>query len=99
MAGRLPLAALWAVPAPHRALADAGIGAVVGAVVGAVLVLADLTGLCPLLTGLPTLGDYVPPGAVLAAVSASIPLLSLVSVVLAPVVEETIWRGHRVCAS
>lgn len=89
IAWRLPLAALWAVPAPGRAMVDAGLGAVVGAV----LALAYLTVLAPLLTQLQALGDYVPPGEVLATVSASIPLFFLANVLLAPVVEETIYRG------
>ena len=89
IAMRLPLAALWAVPAPGRALSDAGIGVVVGAV----LALAYLTVLAPLLTELQGLGDYVPPGEVLATVSASIPLFFLANVLLAPAVEETIYRG------
>lgn len=86
---RLPLAALWAVPAPGRALADAGIGAGIGAV----LALAYLTVLAPLLTVLQAWGDYVPPGEVLATISASIPLFFVANVMLAPVVEETIYRG------
>jgi membrane protease YdiL (CAAX protease family) len=89
IAGRLPVADLWAVPSRGRVLTDAGIGAVVGAV----LALAYLVALAPLLTQLQALGDYVPPGEVLATVSASIPLFFVANVLLAPMVEETIYRG------
>lgn len=86
---RLPMAKLWAVPAPGRAMRDAG----VGAAVGVVLAVAYLTGLAPLLTRLQAVGDYVPPGEVLTTVSASIPLFFVANVLLAPWVEETIYRG------
>lgn len=86
---RLPLAALWAWPGAVRAGRDAAWGAAVGAV----LALAYLWFLDPLLTVLQAMGDYVPPGEVLATVSASIPLFFLANVVLAPAVEETIFRG------
>lgn len=43
---------------------------------------------------LQALGDYVPPGAVLATVSASLLPFFLANVILAPLVEETLYRGQ-----
>ena len=39
-------------------------------------------------------GDYVPPGAVLPTVSSSLSLFFIANVLLAPLVEETIYRGY-----
>ncbi len=89
LAWRLPLGVLWALPERGRAAQDMGIGAAVGVV----LAVAYLVVLAPLLARLQGMADYVPAGAVLETVSASIPLFFVTNILLAPVVEETIYRG------
>jgi membrane protease YdiL (CAAX protease family) len=50
--------------------------------------------LAPLLETLQsTIGDFVPPGAVLPTVSSSIGLFFIANVLMAPLVEETLYRG------
>ena len=86
---RLPVPALWAEGAGAR-LPDAA----VSAGVGAGLAVAYLWALAPLMEWLQRdVGDYVPPGEVLATVSGQIMPFFLANVLLAPVVEETIYRG------
>lgn len=87
---RLPLAALWARADPTRTLADLGWGAAVGVV----LAVAYLWALAPLMEILQrSLGDYVPPGAVADTIAGQIGLFFIANVLLAPWVEETIYRG------
>lgn len=66
-----------------------------GAAVGTALVFAYIYALAPLLESAQRLiGDYVPPGAILPSVGA-LPLpFFLANVVLAPFVEENIYRGY-----
>lgn len=66
-----------------------------GAAVGTTLVFAYLYALAPLLAQAQQLiGDYVPPGAILPTMGA-LPLpFFLANVVLAPFVEENIYRGY-----
>jgi membrane protease YdiL (CAAX protease family) len=91
----LPLRDLWALPGPQKALADT----VIGAVTGAVIALAYLHLLAPLLVLAQTnLGDYVPPGAVLETVSAGLGMFFLANVLLAPWVEESLYRGFALRA-
>ena len=79
---RLPVPALWAEGAGAR-LPDAA----VGAGVGAGLAVAYLWALAPLMEWLQRdVGDYVPPGEVLATVSGQIMPFFLANVLLAPVV-------------
>jgi membrane protease YdiL (CAAX protease family) len=86
---RLPVRALWADGTGAR-LQDA----VIGAAVGVGLAVAYLWLLAPLMEWLQrVVGDYVPPGEVLATVSGQILPFFLANVLLAPVVEETIYRG------
>lgn len=86
---RLPVRELWAEGAGAWPQ-DAAIGVVVG--VG--LAVAYLWVLAPLMEWLQReVGDYVPPGEVLATVSGQILPFFLANVLLAPVVEETIYRG------
>lgn len=86
----LPWRDLWR-PGPGPLWRDLGIGAAVGLLL-AVLYLALLA---PVLSGLQAqVGDYVPPGAVLATISHDKTLFFIVNVLLAPAVEETIYRGH-----
>ena len=86
---RLPLARLWALPNADRVPGDV----LAGAVVGAGLAFAYIWFLAPLMAWLQARVDYVPPGEVLATVSASLPLFFVANVLLAPWVEETIYRG------
>ena len=91
----LPLRDLWALPGPQRALADV----LIGAATGAVIAVAYLTVLAPLLVMLQSnLGDYVPPGAVLETVSAGAGMFFLANVLLAPWVEESLYRGFALRA-
>lgn len=77
-----------------RALEKAGSSAVVGALAGVVLAIAYIHWLAPLLGVLQRdVGDFVPPGSVLPTVSSQIGLFFVANVVLAPLVEETLYRG------
>lgn len=87
---RLPLRTLWALPKADRAWRDLGWGIAVGAALAA-LYFGLLAGWMEALQR--GLGDYVPPGEVLATVSGQIALFFLANVLLAPFVEETIYRG------
>lgn len=92
---RLPLPALWRVPKAPVAARDA----VVGAAAGAGIAVLYLSVLAPLLVTLQTNpGDYVPPGAVLTSVSGNLALFFIANVLLAPWVEETIYRGFALQA-
>ena len=82
---------VWVMPNAKKALADVAFGLVVGVV----LALAYFKLLAPLLeTVQRAVGDYVPPGAVLPSVSSSLGLFFIANVLLAPLVEETIYRGY-----
>ena len=88
---RLPMRQLWAWPEGSRPAGDAALGALVGVA----LAVAYLSVLAPAMTILQRdIGDYVPPGSVLAAVSGNLWLFLVANVLLAPWVEETIYRGH-----
>ncbi|NRA19847.1 MAG: CPBP family intramembrane metalloprotease [Oceanospirillaceae bacterium] len=81
---------VWNVSAEQTIITDA----VLGAFVGALLALAYIYWLAPFLEVLQrTFGDYVPPGSVLRVVSGSIGLFFVANVILAPLVEETLYRG------
>lgn len=80
----------WVLPGFNKALADIS----VGLLAGALLAIMYLHWLAPLLENLQrTVGDYVPPGAVLPTVSSSIGLFFVANILLAPLVEETLYRG------
>ena len=82
--------AAWLLPDPGKAFSDI----TVGLLAGAILAVSYLYWLAPLLETLQrTLGDFVPPGAVLPTVSKSIGLFFIANVLLAPLVEETLYRG------
>ena len=82
--------AAWILPNPSKAFADITLGLLAGAL----LVILYLYWLAPLLETLQrTFGDYVPPGAVLPTVSSSIGLFFVANVLLAPFIEETLYRG------
>lgn len=72
---------------------------VIGAAVGGMIAAGYFLWLSPAMVWLQgNLGDYVPPGAVLPSVSANIALFFLANVVLAPAVEETLYRGFALQA-
>ena len=77
----------WNTPTNY----DIGIG--LGA--GLVIALAYLLLLAPFLTYLQsTVGDYVPPGEILATLANGKLIFFIANVLLAPFVEETIYRGY-----
>lgn len=80
----------WLLPEFSKAFADVAIGLFTGAL----LAIAYIYWLAPLLEYLQrVIGDFVPPGAVLPTVSSSISLFFIANVMLAPLVEETVYRG------
>ena len=80
----------WRWPGTDKALADIAIGLLAGTLLG----MAYLHWLAPVLETLQrSVGDYVPPGSVLPAVSGSLGLFFVANVLLAPWVEETLYRG------
>jgi len=82
--------AAWLLPDFSKAFSDI----TVGLLAGALLAISYLYWLAPLLETLQrTFGDFVPPGAVLPTVSSSIGLFFIANVLLAPLVEETLYRG------
>lgn len=82
--------AAWLLPDSSKAFSDI----TVGLFAGILLAISYLYWLAPLLETLQrTFGDFVPPGAVLPTVSSSIGLFFIANVLLAPLVEETLYRG------
>lgn len=82
--------AAWMPLVNDKALIDV----MVGMLCGAILAFAYIYWLAPLLEYFQsTFGDYVSPGSVLKTVSSSITLFFLANVILAPLVEETLYRG------
>ena len=82
--------AAWLLPDISKAFSDIA----VGLLAGALLAIAYIYWLAPLLETLQrTFGDFVPPGSVLPTVSSSIVLFFIANVLLAPLVEETLYRG------
>ncbi len=82
--------AAWLLPDPNKAFSDITIGLLAGAL----LAISYLYWLAPLLETLQrTFGDFVPPGSVLPTVSSTIGLFFIANVLLAPLVEETLYRG------
>lgn len=80
----------WQLPDVGKALSDIA----VGVLAGSLLAISYIYWLAPLLETLQrTFGDFVPPGSVLPTVSSSLGLFFIASVLLAPVVEETLYRG------
>jgi uncharacterized protein len=69
--------------------------ALIGIVPGAVLALLYFTVLSPSMTWLQrNVGDYVPPGELTGALGAALVPFFLANVVLAPFVEESLYRGY-----
>ena len=82
--------AAWLLPDFSKAFSDI----TVGLLAGTLLAIAYIYWLAPLLETLQrTFGDFVPPGSVLPTVSSSIGLFFIANVLLAPLVEETLYRG------
>lgn len=82
--------AAWLLPSLSKACSDV----TVGLLTGTLLAISYFYCLAPLLETLQrTVGDFVPPGAVLPTVSRSLGLFFVANVLLAPLVEETLYRG------
>jgi len=82
--------AAWLLPDLGKAFSDI----IIGLLAGTLLAIAYLYCLAPLLETLQrTFGDFVPAGSVLPTVSNSIGLFFIANILLAPLVEETLYRG------
>lgn len=101
----LGLGILFVILRPARAATIWSIGPVqsvlvegaVGAIVGVALAVAYMRTLAPLVERLQaSLGDYVPAGSILPTLSSDLPAFFLANVLLAPVVEETVYRGFAI---
>ncbi len=69
--------------------------ALIGAIPGAVLAVLYFTVLSPAMTSLQrNVGDYVPPGELSGALGAALVPFFLANVLLAPFVEESLYRGY-----
>ncbi len=80
----------WQLPARAVVLADV----TVGVLCGLGLAVAYLGWLSPLLVWLQrTVGDFVPPGSTRQALTGSLGVFFVANVLLAPLVEETLYRG------
>ena len=81
---------VWTLPPVPDAIADAVTGLAVGALIGAAYIgfLARW-----LERAQRSIGDYVPPGEVLSTVSGNLAPFAVANVLLAPLVEETLYRG------
>ena len=89
----LPLGFIWSLPNAVKTLGDL----VIGGWVGAFLAFSYLYWMNPAVEVLQrTVGDYVPPGSVLPAMSGSIGVFFIANVVLAPLIEETLYRGYAI---
>lgn len=89
----LPVDAIWVLPSSTKATTDVVIGVLTGGLLGVSYILW----LGPALERLQrTVGDYVPAGSVLPTVSRSIGLFFIANVILAPLVEETLYRGYAI---
>lgn len=83
----------WALPPATKAMGDVAIGVLVGSL----LAFAYISWLGPALEAVQrTLGDYVPAGSVLPTVSGSLGLFFIANVILAPLVEEALYRGYAI---
>jgi len=84
---------IWAIPGATKTFRDLAIGMLVGAL----LAFSYLYWISPTIELLQrTVGDYVPPGSVLPAISGSIGLFFIANVLLAPLIEETLYRGYAI---
>ena len=84
---------VWILPPTQKAMSDVAIGALVGGI----LAIAYIFWIGPVLEFLQrAVGDYVPAGSVLTTISGSIGLFFIANVLLAPLVEETLYRGYAI---
>jgi membrane protease YdiL (CAAX protease family) len=89
----LRVGAVWTLPEATQAKSDVAIGVLVGGL----LAVSYIFWMSPALEVLQrALGDYVPAGSVLATVSGSIGLFFIANVMLAPLVEETLYRAYAI---
>lgn len=85
--------AVWVLPHATKAINDV----VIGMVVGGLLAISYIFWIGPALAVLQReIGDYVPAGAVLSTISGNIGLFFIANVMLAPLVEETLYRGYAI---
>ena len=81
----------WSSPAGRSATRDIALGITVGAALGVLYAFV----LSPILTYVQrSVGDYVPPGEVLPTVSSALHVFFVANVLLAPFVEESLYRGY-----
>jgi uncharacterized protein len=81
----------WRPPAGRSVRGEVG----TGVVAGVLLAVVYLTGLSPLMVWAQRdLGDYVPPGELLASLGGSLAPFFVANVLLAPLVEESLYRGY-----
>ncbi len=84
---------IWVIPKTTKTFGDLAIGMLVGALIA----FTYFHWLAPAVEILQrSVGDYVPPGSVLPAISGSIGVFFIVNVLLAPLVEETLYRGYAI---
>jgi len=80
----------WQIPVTSKAVSDVFVGLLCGVILGTVYIFW----LAPFLEFLQhEIGDYVPPGAILLTISSNIGVFFIANVLLAPFVEETLYRG------
>jgi membrane protease YdiL (CAAX protease family) len=83
----------WRLAAGRSMAQDVGLGIMLGGSLGFLYVFA----LAPLLAFVQqSVGDFVPPGETLATVSSAIRLFFVANVMLAPFVEESLYRGYAI---
>lgn len=81
----------WQTAAGQKTWQEFLIGAVPGALLGLLYVFA----LSPLLTAIQiSVGDYVPAGEILPSVGSGLIAFFIADVLLAPLVEESLYRGY-----
>ena len=84
---------LWSLPTVKRSVADV----IIGVLVGGILAGSYIVWISPALTVLQhEVGDYVAAGSVLPTISGNITVFFIANVVLAPWVEETLYRGYAI---
>jgi len=84
---------IWRLPPLPKGLRDTCLGVLCGGF----LAFSYLFAFSPTLAFLQrSIGDYVPAGAILPTVSSSIGVFFIANVLLAPVVEETLYRGYAI---
>lgn len=81
----------WRLPAGQTLARELALGGGLGAALG----IAYVFGLAPLMALLQrTLGDYVPPDQLLPTLGSALPPFFVANVLLAPLVEEALYRGY-----